>query len=329
MERDRQAIIVDAPQLLENPLGLAAGIDEHQSGAVTLDETVHLAERMLGGMSGPRQPLGGIEHGDMGRGAAFGHHHIGEGFPLGRLRHQKTAQIVGPRHRGGQADAGERRRQPKQPRQAERQQIAALGGRQGVQLVEHDAPEAAEQIRRVGRGQDEGQLLGRGQQDIGRIAALALALGGRRIAGARLDTDRQGHLGDRLLEVARDIDGERLQGRDVESVETTVAPQAMSDGAQLAGGGRLPQPLRAAFTQIHQCWQEAGQRLAAAGRRDQQHGAPRARHGQQLELMGARLPSAARKPACERYGQHLRRRRRFENGHGQKLAPQRRPVERN
>ena len=34
MQRDRKAVVVDAPQLLEQHLGLAAGVDEHQRGAV-------------------------------------------------------------------------------------------------------------------------------------------------------------------------------------------------------------------------------------------------------------------------------------------------------
>ena len=59
---------------------------------------------------------------------------------------------------------------------AERQQVAALGGDQRMQLVEHDALEAAEQIRRVGAGEQQRELLGRGEQDVRRIAALALAL---------------------------------------------------------------------------------------------------------------------------------------------------------
>ena len=63
-----------------------------------------------------------------------------------------------------------------------------------MQLVEHDALEAAEQIGRVGAGQQQRELLGRGEQDVGRIAALALALRGRRVAGAGLDADRQAHL---------------------------------------------------------------------------------------------------------------------------------------
>ena len=63
-----------------------------------------------------------------------------------------------------------------------------------MQFVEHDAAQGAEQIGRVGAGQQQRELLGRGEQDVGRIAALALALGSGRVAGAGLDADRQPHL---------------------------------------------------------------------------------------------------------------------------------------
>ena len=44
------------------------------------------------------------------------------------------------------------------------------------------------------------------------LLILPLALGGRRIAGAVLDADRQAHFADRLHQVALDVDGKRLQG---------------------------------------------------------------------------------------------------------------------
>ena len=80
-----------------------------------------------------------------------------------------------------------------------------------MQFVENDALERAKQERRVGGGEQQRELLRRGQQDIGRIAALALALRGRRVAGAGLDADRQAHFCDRRFEVARNVDRERLQ----------------------------------------------------------------------------------------------------------------------
>ena len=44
MQRDREVVVVDAPQLLEDHLGLAAGVDEHQRRLVLLDQLVDLAE---------------------------------------------------------------------------------------------------------------------------------------------------------------------------------------------------------------------------------------------------------------------------------------------
>ena len=188
-----------------------------------------------------------------------------------------------------------------------------------MQLVEDHALERAEQIRRVGGGEQQRQLLRRGQQNIRRIAALALALRGRRVAGAGLDADRQTHLGDRRFEVARDVDGERLERRDVERVQPAFA-------AQVAAGGervffflrrRSWERLMPALAQLHQARQESGQRLAAAGRRDQQHRAAGARLRQQFELMRARRPAAAGEPAREEFRQE---RGALEDGHAPEVA---------
>ena len=92
-----------------------------------------------------------------------------------------------------------------------------------MQLVEHDALQRRKQKRRVVGGQQQRQLLGRGQQDIRRIAPLPLPPRHRRVAGAGLDLDRQPHLGDRRLQIAGDIDRQRLQRRNVERVEAAAA----------------------------------------------------------------------------------------------------------
>ena len=57
----------------------------------------------------------------------------------------------------------------------------------------------------------------------GRALDLARALGGGGIAGTRLDRDGQSHLAYGRFEIAGDIDGERLQGRNVERVERGLA----------------------------------------------------------------------------------------------------------
>jgi hypothetical protein len=55
--------------------------------------------------------------------------------------------------------------------------------------------------------------------------------------------------------------------------------------------------------QLHQRRQKAGERLAAAGRRNQQYRAAIARLGQEFKLMRARRPAALREPAGEDVGQ--------------------------
>ena len=94
---------------------------------------------------------------------------------------------------------------------------------------------------------------------------------------------------DRRFEIACDIDGERLQRRDVERVQPLGAPQILA-------GRYDPARFDTAFVKLHQRRQKARQRLAAAGRRDQQHRAAVPRTRQELELMRARRPSARRKP---------------------------------
>src|SRR5262245_11701024 len=139
-----------------------------------------------------------------------------------------------------------------------------------------------------------------------RVASLPLAPGGRRVAVAGLYPDRQRHLGDRRFEVARDVDRQRLERRDIERVQPALAAKVAAGGDELAGL-RLPRGTSAwaanGFVELHQARQEARQRLAGAGRRDQQHRAAGTRLGEQLELVLAWRPAAARKPAGKRFRQ--------------------------
>ena len=100
--------------------------------------------------------------------------------------------------------------------------------------------------------------------------------------------DRQPHLGDRLAEVARDVDGERLQRRDVERVDAAM---------RLAGLALRPRRRARSAT--------AGSRPASCRRRSARSAAPTAglRLGEQLDLMGARRPAALGEPFQERFGQ--------------------------
>ena len=174
-------------------------------------------------------------------------------------------------------DAAALRRHALESREAERQEIAALGAGERMQLVDDDALESPEDRRRVRVGQHERQRFGRRHQDLRRRLALALALLVRRVAGARLGADPEAHLGDRLHEIAMHVDGERLERREVEGVQSGPRP----------------------FGELDQAGQEPGQGLAAAGGRDEQSRAPRPRRLDHGELMGMGRPAALPEPGGE------------------------------
>ncbi len=246
MQRDGQVVAVDPPQVPEQLLGLEPRVDEQQGQLGGLDRGVDLPDGVSGTMARPGQPLLRVEHGDMRRRAFRGDHEGGRRFVPAR---QVGAQLVRLAHRCRESDRLHARCDAPKPGEIEGQQVAALGGHQRMQFVEHDALEVGKQNLGVGAGQQQRELFGGGEQDVGRIAALALALGGGGVAGAGLDPDGQAHLGDRGAEIAGDIDRQRLQGRDVQGVQNRPA------------GRRC--------RKLDEARQEAGKRLAGAGRGDQ------------------------------------------------------------
>ena len=46
MQRNGKIVVVDAPEVLKDPFGLASRVDEDQCGVVRLDELVHFAQRI-------------------------------------------------------------------------------------------------------------------------------------------------------------------------------------------------------------------------------------------------------------------------------------------
>ncbi|MEY9167365.1 hypothetical protein ABIE78_005484 [Sinorhizobium fredii] len=124
-----------------------------------------------------------------------------------------------------------------------------------MQFVEHDIAQIFEEALRLAISNQQRELLRRRQQQIGRVQLLALPLALWRIASAVLDPHRQAHFADRLRQIALDIDGERLERRNIERVD-----------ADEGGAG----PDLAAPRDINQRGQESCKRLARTGRRDQQ-----------------------------------------------------------
>jgi hypothetical protein len=282
VQRDRQVVVVDAPQSLEDDLGLGAGVDEHQRGAGPPDRLVQRRYGVGRVVAGPRQAVRRQEHGDVGLGSRRAQDQSRPALTHGQIVEQSLRLL----HRGREPDEARARRKARQARQPERQQLAAFGPGERVQLIHHHAGQALEHLRRLWIGDQERKRFRRGQQDVRGRGALARPAIRRGVAGPDLAPDRQRHFGDRRRKIAPDVGGERLEGRDVERME--AAPAA------------LP-------VQVDQARQKAGERLAAAGRRDQQRRIAGRRDPQHLELMGVRPPAAALEPAGEPFRQRLAR----------------------
>ena len=142
--------------------------------------------------------------------------------------------------------------QRRQPLQRERQVRAALVRHERVDLVDDDRLDAAQRLARV-RRQHQVERLRRGDEDVGRLAKKPGAFLLRRVAGADGDLRHReriaalgGQVGDpgqRRAQVALDVDGQRLQRRDVDD----AAALASSPGPARTSAGRAPRGRRSAF----------------------------------------------------------------------------------
>ena len=207
-------------------------------------------DRVMARMPAPRDLVLGDQDREVGLGAGIADDEVDQ-LHVGVGR-EPAAVGVGIADGRRQPDPAQTRRERLQPRHRQRQQVAALLLGETVELVDDDGPQILEHLRRFGIAQQQAQRFGRGQQHLRRLHPLPRLAVGRRVAGAGLDPDRQAHLLDRADEVALDVDRQRFQRRDVERV----------------------QPFARAFGQLADGRQEAGQRLARAGRGDQQRASP-------------------------------------------------------
>ena len=219
VQRNRQVVGIAGPQLLEGQFSLGARIDEDQRHFRGLDPIIDIAQRMAAGMPGPGNAITWLEDFHVRTGARLTANDPGERIAAGRLSNQPACQpaFIGDRRR--QAGAGRLRRPLADRREVQRQQVAALLRRDGMDLIDNDAPDVPEEGVRIGRGAKQSELFRRGQQDVRWMGPLTLALGGRGVAGPRLDAQVQPHLLDRDHEIARDIDRERFQRRDIDRVK--------------------------------------------------------------------------------------------------------------
>ncbi len=282
VQGDGEVVVVDLPQLLEGELRLPAGVDEDERGLALADDLVDLLHGVLRGVAGPGHLALRQEHVDLRRRAGIA------GDEVDRLvAAQPGLDHVRVVDRGREPDETHLGRERAQPRQAEGQKIAALGGVDRVDLVDHHGLEVLEIAARAFPGAEQGQLLGRGQQDVGRLLALTLLLGDVGVARAALHADRQAHLGDRLHQVARHVHRQGLERGDVEGVHPA----------------RFDVVARRPLGQFDQARQEPGERLAPARRRDQEDVLPRLGALDHLQLMAPRTPAAPMEPRHEARGQ--------------------------
>ena len=189
-------------------------------------------------------------------------------------RHRPSPRPAATRKRRRSSGIAHRRREADAPRSRGARRAAARDRAtedrrastpaMRVQFVENDAAQRREQSRASALASSSASCSGVVSRMSGGVAALALALRGRRVAGARLDADGKPHLGDRDFEIARDVDGQRFQRRDVERVQRArgAAPRSArstSDGRNPASV--LPAPVGAISSAL-------AARAARAGRAD-------------------------------------------------------------
>jgi hypothetical protein len=231
--------------------------------------------------------------------------------------------------RRAQADALERWSgcvpQRLEPLDGERQMGPALARDEGVDLVDDEDLDGGERLAR-GRREHEVERLGRRDEDVGGGSRHPCALSGRRVARAHVHggcvrrvaaAERpRGDPGDGHAEVPFDVHGERLEGRDV---------QHARPGAR---GRRGPIPgLRAGHAAPGGAWrrlayetvdgdEERGQRLARAGRREQERRLPTRDGRPPQRLRSRRLAEARAEPLGDRRME--RSERRGHRGHEEK-----------
>ena len=241
-------------QLVEpggQPLGQPAGVDEDERRAVLLDQLEQAGvDRRPDAAARRRRPPPGRSparrcisprrahvldrHDDLDveRLAHAGVDDRDRPRPAAVAAAEEAGDLVERALGGRQADA--LRRGPPSPttRCSSRSSVsgevgAALGGGHGVDLVDDDGLDAGAASRGPGDVSMQVERLGRGDEDVGRVAHELAALVGRRVAGAHADgrarapcvaeaLGGQADARQRRPQVPLDVDGQGPQRRDVE-----------------------------------------------------------------------------------------------------------------
>ena len=296
--RGDQLLAEPRRQLARHALGHAPRVDEDERGAVLLDQLGealvdllphlrrhHRLERRRRHLQREvaRPTMADVDDGALGRRRA-----------RGTRADQEARHRVDRLLRGRQADAQQPvAAQRREALQRQRQMRAALVGRQRVDLVDDHGARGREHPAPGLRAEQDVERLRRRHHDVRRALARAIALALRRVAGAHPGADvdvrqalraqRLADAGQRRLQVALDVVGQRLERRDVDDLRLVLErrleplPHQRIDGRQ-----------------------EGRQRLAGAGRRRDQHVPPRLDRRPRLGLRRRGRRKAAGKPRGDR-----------------------------
>ena len=268
-------------ELVREPLGQPAGVDEHDGGAVLLDQRSDAVEHvahLLRRRDRLQLSLGELEC-EVEVALVTG---VDDGRE-GTVADQQTADGLDRTLGGREPDPmGAGVTQRLEPLEGQREVRAALVARDGVDLVDDDRLHRAQELPTLVAGDEQVQRLGRGDHEARRLAQHGGALGARGVTGADRDADagrgepelgrEVGDLTERAFEVLGDVDGQRLQRRDVDHAGEPVDGLAALVGAV--------EPVDADH--------EPGERLARARGRGDQGVAPGLDVGPPLGLRGGR-----------------------------------------
>ncbi len=254
-------------QVAGHPLDQAPRVDEHERGAVRAGQLGHAIVDLLPLLVGAHRAQLVADHLD-GQIHVAALPHVDDLGQRPVRAHQQPRRGLDRPHGGREADALQARaprgHQLGEALEREGQVRAALVAGHRVDLVhDHGAHVGEPATARLGGEQDE-ERLGRGHHHVRRAAAHQAALVRGGVAGAHRGADlgrgqsrrdgRGGQLAERLVQVAPDVVGERLERRHVED----LGPVGQPTVHRLA-----EEPV--------QTGQEGGERLARAGGRGEQH----------------------------------------------------------
>ena len=286
-------------ELARGALGHAPRVDEDERGAMRLDELGEAGVDLLPDLARHHRLERRQRHLDLQiAGAAMAgvdDAASGRGSALGAGADEEMRHLLDRLLRCREADAEQRVAAKRgEALQREREMRAALVGRHRMDLVDDHRARRRQHLPPGFRSQQHVERFGRGDDDMRRRAAHAVALRRRRVAGAHPGADvdigeplrgkRLADAGERRHEIFLHVVGERLQRRDVDDLRLV---------RQAAGQALAHQRIDGS--------EKGGERLARAGGRGDQHMFARLDRGPSLGLRRRRRREAASEPGGDRW----------------------------